>query len=359
MALGVLLCLSGIGCAGSSAHGARVLWVRGDRVYVAWPDSAAPEPGTALTFRERGKSAASGEITAVHDGALIAAKLTAGSLANAKHLDRIEVVAERPDLRAPTLLRVGYPSPARKNLLFDCSTQSLDPSFLSGAYDAGANDGQTYRFVRDSTDAAAAAWPDTLLVRLFDEVSDEEIALERGDLDVAVFWPGEASTHIRDVMRWEGRPSGLRAAGFLAASAYRPGMEPDSALLRENERQALALMNRQLFRGDLAPMANQNAPAPATSPTRFEVDGSLSGREPMQRFLNQALGAGSMPGAVRIVRLFLDNPREGERKAAPVTHEFGIGCPVLSAPRLRPYLNAIGPDPLANLLRCAPPRRKP
>src|SRR5205814_1296313 len=66
-----------------------------------------------------------------------------------------------------------------------------------------------YRFVRDPG-AAATPWPDTIMVGLFGETSDEEIALERGELDVAVFWPGEASARLRADPRWRGFGYGWR-----------------------------------------------------------------------------------------------------------------------------------------------------
>ena len=359
LALACVLGFPEIAQAESSLRGARVVWVRGDRVYVASPDPVTLEPGTILEFKNRGKVVATAEVTAVHDGELIAAKLTSGSLAKVKRLEKLEVAAEPTVVRRISLLRVGYPAAGRKSLLFDCSKQSLDSSLLQGAYKAEATGGQTYRLVRDSTHSVAAAWPDTLLVRLFEEVADEEIALERGDLDAAVFWPGEASSHIREVTHWEGQPSGLRAEGFLAATAWSPGAAGDSSRLRVNERQALALMNQVLFRGDLAPWAREPMPAPVTVATRFEADSSLLGRQSIERFLNQALGLGATPGSARVVHLQSDYPTEGLDRQVPLTYVFEIRCPVLSAPRLRSYLTAIGTDPLANLFQCPPAARKP
>src|SRR5437762_6985729 len=85
LGLACLLGVCGFAWAESSfLRGARVIWVRGDRVYVASPDSLTLEPGTILAFKNRGKQVATGEVTAVHDGELIAAKLTSGSLADRK-----------------------------------------------------------------------------------------------------------------------------------------------------------------------------------------------------------------------------------------------------------------------------------
>ena len=41
------------------------------------------------------------------------------------------------------------------------------------------------------------------------------------------------------------------------------------------------------------------------------------------------------------------------RDGLGATLVFAIRCPVLSAPRLRPYLDALGADTLVNMLRCS------
>ena len=117
-------------------------------------------------------------------------------------------------MHAPPVLRVGYPSPPRSSLLFECGSVALQLP-QDGRYWVESIEGRTYRFIRERGVESSAPWPDTLLLRLFDDVDDEEIALERGELDVAVFWPGEASAHIREVARGQGRSVGGAVCGCL------------------------------------------------------------------------------------------------------------------------------------------------
>lgn len=343
-----------------------MVWVRGDRVYIASPDSLALEPGMILTFMDRGKKVATGEVTAVHDRVLIAAKLTSGSLVKVKHLERLQITADRPVLRAPSLLRVGYPAAGRRNLLFDCSYQSVDSSLRVGGdrhstlqrfYKSEVLDSRTHRLVRDSTVSVVAPWPDTLLVRLFDEVADEEIALERGDLDVAVFWPGEASAHIREVTRWARWDGGIGARGRLTATVRRP--YPKAPDLRREEQQALERLNHEIFRDDLIPVWIKVSVLAA--PGRFEVDASLPGREIMERILNRAVDVGVPVDTTRVVQLYYKEiwPFEPILGCPPDEYWLVVRCPVISGPKLRPYLHAIDIEALANLFQCLPAIRKP
>jgi len=86
----------------------------------------------------------------------------------------------------------------------------------------------------------------------------------------------------------------------------------------------------------------------------------------IQRFLDGTGTAGPPGGEGRAVRLFfldslIDAPdrlarRLGEQGAAPL---FAIGCPVVCRSALGPYVAALGPDLLVELLDCAPPGRAP
>ena len=368
-ALACALGLPEIARADSSLRGARVVWVRGDRVYVVSPDSVSLEPGTILAFKNRGKQVATGEVTAVHDGELIVAKLTSGSLAKVKHLEKLEVTADRPAIRPMPLLRVGYPSPNRNSLLFDCSNQSLDSSLQVGGigaspvqrvYKSEASGTRAYRLVRDPTISAAAPWPDTLLVRLFDEVADEEIALERGDLDVAVFWPGEASTHIREVTGWTRWESGIGARGQLTAAVRRPYQSGFADPFHEKELKALERLNHELFRDDLLPFPRLGG-SPSTTLGRFKVDASLPGHETMEQFLNGAVGPDSPIDTARVVRLSYHEiwPTVPVIADLPEDYWLVVRCPVISRAKLQPYLHAIDTEALANLFRCVPAPRKP
>ena len=347
---------------------ARVVLVGDARVYLASRDSIALEPGTILTFAYRGKKIAAAEVTAVYGEELIAAKLTSGSLRKVKKLERLEVTAERPTLHAVHLLRIGYPARTRFNLLFACGEMTLHPRVLQAAYRTDLMSERSYRLVRDSTLVTQAPWPDTLVVRLFDETADEEIALERGDLDVAVFWPGEPSTHIREVTRWQGHPSGMRTRGVVAATDVGREARRGPIVFGDSQRRSFDLLNEELFRGDLAPCAGATARAArsdsvgSSSPPgmlRFEVDSSCPGRLVLERFLNREQRQAA-PESPRVARVsYVDAPIHDLNDSSGVTCLFALRCPVISAPGLRPYLDALDVDAFANLFDCEPAGRRP
>jgi hypothetical protein len=175
---------------------ARVVWVTSDRVYLAAQDSIPLQPAMRLTFLRDGKRVATGEVSAVLDRALARARLLSGAL-DTRHLDRLRVFAEPP--RAPALLRVGYPAPGRRADPFPCARTvfGLDP-----AAHRVETVGRGLRITRLPDAPASTSWPDTLVVQPFDDPADEEIALERGEIEVGVFWPGELSAHLREHPRW-------------------------------------------------------------------------------------------------------------------------------------------------------------
>jgi hypothetical protein len=355
LALVCLLGLSEVAAAESSLRGARVVWVRGDRIYVASPDSVALEAGTILTFKDHGKKVAAGEVTDVHDGELIAAKLTSGSLAKVKRLEKLEVASEPPVFRSPPVLRIGYPAPGRKNYLFDCRGQVLGFSLRHSIYqlpvDSMVTTGPTYRLLRENR-PSTSPWPDTLLIRLFDDSADEEIALERGDLDVAVFWPGEASAHIREVTGWT-RPSGeVGARGRLTATARQTGA---ADTLRDWEQGALERLGRELFRGDLLPAPGWTAQSTSSARGRFQVDASLPGRDAVEQFLNRATWPGPPVDTTRVVQLYYKETWRPAPAGPPEECSLLVRCPVISMPKLRTYLNAISIEALDNLFDCLPP----
>ena len=357
LAVVCLLAASGIACAGTSTRGARVVWIHGDRVYVASPDSVALEPGMVLTFQDRGKLVATGEVAAVHDGELIAAKLTTGSLKKVKHLERLEVTAGPHVYSSPPVLRIGYPAPGRKNYLFDCRRQALGFSLRHHLYrvpfDSVMMAGPTYRLLREQH-PSSIPWPDTLLIRLFDESADEEIALERGDLDVAVFWPGEASVHIREVTGWTGPSSGIGARGSLTATVRQAGT---ADTLRDSELRALERLGHELFRDDLLPAPGRTASSTSGARGRFQVDGSLPGRDAMEQLLNRTNGPATPVDTTRVVRLHYS---ETWRPAGPPErYSLLVRCPVISGPKRRTYLNAISIEALDSLFDCFPATAKP
>jgi hypothetical protein len=372
-----------------------VVWARADRVYIASPDSAAIEPGDLLTFMQRRKKIASGEVTQVLTPDLAIARLTSGSLDRVSKLDRVRIVAERPPMRAMPVLRIGCPGGERSSLLFDCKRGAVRPPLGGGAYRTDSLAPDSYRLVRVGGLPAGAPWPDTITVRRFGEVADEEIALERGEIDLAVFWPGEPSAHVRTGPRWQGLGFGSRSRGVLAAFAA-------------DEPRALAALNDELFRGDLEPWPDPagtqpaiDAPPRSLPAARVVVDPACPGRLLIERFLNRpAPDAAEKRPAVRL--FYLDSPvaapdsiardvlrylRDGSfaqelraridslepeilrlaaardpgnagrlgpvlRDSLGVTLLFAIRCPLVCEPGLRRYLRALGPDAFADMLEC-------
>ena len=339
--------------ANAGAFDARVIWVQGDRAYLASKDSLWLGPGAGLRFQENGKEIATGEVTAVHNATLIVALITSGSLKAVKRLDRLRVTSERDIVKPVAVLRVGYPSHKRVNPLFECVRMAFD----AFGFRADTLGERSFRLVRDSTWVPPRPEPDTLHIRLFDDATDEEVALERGDLDVAIFWPGEASTHIRDVMHWDGRPDVLRRRGVVTSRADSNFVATWGTV--EEDRKSLRLLNRELFRGDLRGpfgsviwMVNGQV-----GPALFEVDSTCPGHQALGRFLNRDIKAGTETH--RIFLSCLDIPAEIERDTNTSGWTFFMGCPVISRPALRPYLDAIDLYSLVNLFDCRTAGRKP
>ena len=343
-----LLWLPGHASAEPRPLAARVIWVRDDRiVYIALPESAAVKAGALLTFVAHGKNIAAGEVSGVEDGVLAVARLTSGSLEAEKRLDRLEILIEPSSLGPLPLLRVGYPSRDRSSLVFGCGRATLRPPAPEGCYRIETSGERSYRLVRDSTVAAHAPWPDTLVVRLFDDSADEEIALENGDLDLAVFWPGELSAHLRETPRWQGFPYGIRARVVLAAIALDEGAAGASGSIAAHDRPIFAALNRELFRGDLAPWeetagapsepaaqpdphtegaANRTAARPdAGSPgtARAGVDPNPRPPGTMRVEVDP-----SLPGRLALEHFFGRSPKLPLREDGPRLHVFYLDAPI-------------------------------
>ncbi len=369
-ALALLAALPGRGDAQPRALNARVVWARADRVYIAAPDSLAVTPGDLLTFIERGRTVASGEVAQVLAPDLAAARLTLGSLERSSRLDRVRILAYRPPPRAMPVLRIGYPGRGRPNLLFECARPVPRPPVAAGAYRTDSLAENSYRLVHTEASPIGTPWPDTILVRLFGEATDQEIALERGELDLAVFWPGEASSRLRTDPRWRGFAHGSRSRGVLAAIAPEPGPAGGTAGWLSPDLPSLVALNDALFRGDLEPWRNAagsaqptHSPpesAPSAQSIRFVVDPSCPGRLPLERFLDRANpAAGPRENRVAVRLIYLDSPAGSPDSLARadslhVTFLFTIRCPLVCEPGLGTYVNALGPDALADLLECRP-----
>jgi hypothetical protein len=373
--LALFVILSGV--AGSAplhaapeAWNAQVLWTSADRAYVVLAESTAVEPGTLLTFEEGETTIATGEVAVAYEGQLVAVSITSGSLEKVRSLPAVRIRAEPPSIRPRSLLRIGYPAPGRSNLLFTCERVTPRPPLDIDLYRVDALSDRSFRFVRRSEIASDAPWPDTLLVRLFEIAADEEIALERGDLDVAVFWPGEPSPHIRSHTAWKGSPSGS-FAGWSLAAQLPATLDPGALVSSGAEARVLRAMNEDLFRGDLSTCGSVPASAPpdsaaprAATRARFEVSRAIPGWQTLERFLNQGLPSKPASGTplVRLQRIQerpQDAPAGGTADPSPSDPSqdacvFDIRCPILSVPRLRPYMDALGPDAMVRLFTCSP-----
>jgi len=343
----------------------RVLWVRGDHTYVALADTASVEEGDAVEFREGEKTVAAGEVAGVYRGEVALVRVTSGSLARARKPDRLRLMFRRPALLPLAAFRIGVPSARRSNLLFSCDhpAPGIPPGSSYRAADAGARAWRLVRDVGEIASPASTAWPETLVVSLFDEAADEEIALERGEVDAAVFWPGELSSRMRDDPRWRGYPSGTRARGVVAMLV---AGDPSAPL----DTTVVPTLNEQLFRGDLAPWARGRESATQWNAERrayrpiLDVDKALPGHGWLQTRLDQGpFGAGYQPylsgvvAGVSVARArltYLDAPPDSVDPFR-ITPLFTIRCLVVVGAVHRRRVLAMGPDALANLLEC--PRR--
>jgi hypothetical protein len=301
--VGLLLFLFPLVAAGQDA---RVIWVREVRVYLAAPDSLSLSPGDRVSFTERGRSRvlATGEVTTRLDAVVRAVWLTSGSLARVRRLDRLRVHTERAVVFLKRM-RLGLPM-ARPSLLFSCVRESI-------AVTPGG-----YRRIGDreyvNEELRGGVHPETLVIRFFEDAVDEEIAFERGEIDVAVFWPGELSSRLRE-LRWRDRTH-ARWPGYVVA--YTDSLAPDSLLLDA--------VSRQLFRNDLL-WATPRRVAPPGTP--YVVDSSLPGKSAIERILNRGPTRGNVP-PIRI-GYFEGSPPQPVRTPG-VTELFLVTCPILCAP---------------------------
>lgn len=340
------------------ARGPRVVWAGGGRLYVLASDSGAIAPRMRVRVLEKHREVARGEVTSVLDGVLASVALTSGGVRARAKLDRLEVIVEPAEPRAIATLRIGLPAASRTGLVPSCATSRLDAAALPRAYRAETLAVDAIRLVAADSAVAEVAWPETLLVRFFGDRADAEIALERGELEVAVFWPGEPSARARASAFGRDAFRGTRTRGVLVANST-----PLDSALADRVAPDMATLNAELFGGDLLPIraaAGSVSTAPATggarSAVRYSVDPAVPGQRTIERFLNRAAGAAARPGerAVRIT--CVDEPVTGFDAAAwaglDAVPLFALRCPVLCAPGRAADVLALGADAFANLLDC-------
>jgi hypothetical protein len=334
---------------------ARLLGSRGDRVYVAL-DSVALAPGTRLTFTSRGKILATAEVVRVYDAEIAVATLTSGSFRREKNLERVRILAEPVPRATPRRLQIGYPTVRRARLLFPCARMSLTQPPGAG-YRTETPDARTFRLVREEPPEPSTRWPDTLVIRLFEDAGDEEIALERGELDVAVFLPGELSSHMREQPAWQPLSFGTRSDDVIAAF----GTAGALPVITSADSLRLAELNRELFRGDLGAVRGTvsghfGSPSPGEL-ARFEVDPSLSNARTLERFLNRERATAGSPRTLRLAHFGqLTGATRDSLQVAPL---FVLRYPVLRAPRLHGSLSALEADAFVRMLGCAPESNRP
>lgn len=249
----------------------------------------------------------------------------------------------------PARIRVGMPAGTRHHLFFECAPVRPATVFRGHSYASDSLAPHHFVLSRVPTTESAFGAPETLDVTLYADAADQEIALERGDLDVAVFWPGERSARLRSDERWSEAPRGVRQRGAVVATAS-PRDSGQRAPARD-----LRLLNRMMFSGDLVAW---DAPSPledsSETATRYAVEASVPGAKLLERVLSRL----SSPAARRTVRLgYVPHASRDTLNTAwraPLAQPvYAIGCPVLFAGALaRPYVDAPSADDWVALLTC-------
>lgn len=161
---------------------AAAISVRDGRAYVA-ADSGSLAIGDRLSFADGKHVIASGCVAGLLDGTVASVQLDSGTLAGVKKLEKLRVTIETAEPARIALLHVGIPAGARRSRVTACAACSLAVPADWKSERLGALE---WRAIREAT-------AETLVVRLFRDADDESIAWERGDVDVAVFWPDELS----------------------------------------------------------------------------------------------------------------------------------------------------------------------
>jgi hypothetical protein len=400
----VMLC--SLGSRGAAADpvdlDAKVVWVGDDFAVISSRATLPIVPTNVIRFFARDKMVAEGSVRILFEPTMAVVVLASGSrgtLKTVKRLDHLRVTAESV---IPKSLRLGYPAAGRPNLMIACD--SMAPPISAWSYRTETLTDHQVRWVRNPGTPVHLPWPDTMMVRLFDDSADEEIAFERGDLDIALFWPGELSRHARDL--WPQQPHsvfGPKPTGVIAA--LRVGSSDSGGQgLTDGERRALARMGDVMLGTDLFPYWNTDSqPRPGNS-ARFEVDHGCPGWQGMERFLNNGtpattdpldrvhvfyldaswndpraiargtaehIHAGSFPPELKaradsVLAEFRKDPRGPEYSelrlmvsSLQVSELYRLQCAILYQPRLDAYIAALGSEPLFFLLRCAPAESRP
>jgi hypothetical protein len=360
-----------LGCAASSApHPATsVVWASPGHAYLGSHDRGALALGDSVAFVAGGRTLAAGLITSFAENDLATVTIGRGDLTSAKRLDHVSVQIHRRAVAAMDLLRIGLPSAKRGTALFRCASSSLNgpgPPEAFSVRDSGA----TTILTRDASVALYGQWPSRLEARRFDEIADEEIALERGEIDVAIFWPGELSSRLRKDPRWPAL-MGVWTKGVLAMewTGYQ------NEILQAYATNVFTGFLEEALRGDLGPPPSRpgpsidNFPLPPPRPdsassVSFEVDRSCPGHAELQRDLDRLVPPSRSLVPVHRARLLCVDQLLTETRREPtggLIHPlFTMGCRVVCRPELRGYVEVeLGTHSLVSMINCHIESAKP
>jgi len=388
-----------------------IQWAHGNRVYVAPGDSAHFIEGDRLVFALKKKPTVTLHVERVDPGGLASTVIASGSFKGVKDMAQLHLIAvEHTTPREPSgpvLVRIGAPGPRRTGRLWGCDTDSLPMMLPPVGYRVAGWAAESTIFVRDTT-GMPPEWPRTLVLREFDDGADEEIAFERGELDAAVFWPGELSTRAREQPKWQDYLVGNRSRGVLAVVAVN-GLAANVAPRAPSPADSASLdfMNRFLYRGDLEPWSDGETSATHTATTGlsmpsavFERDTSCSRSHPIEGFFGRPKKSSRAAPALRFFyvnalvrpadslaigiaervahgrsaslraradslgRELITAPPKGPVALRATLHDqlgvvrvFTIPCPILCTDAYREFLRTLGPGAVADLIGKRPEAR--
>ncbi len=363
--LGTLVLLGVLGAASPgpcAAQEPRVVWSRDSLVYVELSDSAKVAQGDALDLFQDRRRVARGTVVRRDDQGLALVQLFIGSVRDSapsidRGIDGLPLPLDNP----ARMQVVGVPAPTRSNPLFPCGSGSQHAAVWPLHFHLVSSGPKRIELVRDSLSGR----PDTLIVRWFDSVADQEIAVERGDIDVAVFWPGELSSHMREQSRWQGFRRGMRTRESLLACAV-TGTAPRFDAPRDptwSDSALVAKLGRGRFRDDLIRILDAHDSITTLDPKNPRAsrmmgwfpDGSCAAELPFW-VSSRPMGTRRLegPGVLLVVP---DDANLEFRKTARVVASYRLNCPILIHSNVSPTL--LDSMDLADLMGVLQPATKP
>ncbi|MEQ1832382.1 MAG: hypothetical protein ABL977_04940 [Candidatus Eisenbacteria bacterium] len=315
---------------------AHVVWRYPGGCYLASDDTTLFTPGLVVSIERDGQVLATGRIEPMHEPRLAAVRLESGSLDALADLSSLRVRGESARDVRMTRLRVGLPSATRHHPLIACDRAGLRTEFAHETYEAHGD-----RLLRRLNGPTLPVAPDTIDVTWFTDAADADIAIARGELDVAVFWPGELPARLRAPEHAANVLAGERAHGVLAAEFA----AADTLPLPPSD---LAWLAHEAFAGD-ARVLDTATGTPVAA--RYRVDPAL----PAAAMLERVLARVNRASAKRTVTLrWLDDAAPAAAGVSrPLVPVLVPVCRVVSAPGARASVRAIGASAFADLPECA------